>query len=159
MTAAEIESTLESLAEAPQRMVAMTSHLENARLCTKPDKDTWSANDILAHLRACADVWGKSILAMIAKDNPTLRHISPRTHIRKTNYLTQDFHTSLQAFTKQRAELLAALKPLTSEGWSRTAIFTGTTRGRDQTVFSYAQRIVEHENPHLDEIQIILNLL
>ena len=158
-TELEIESLLKSLAEAPQRMASVTNDLKLARLHAKPDTDAWSANDILAHLRSCADVWGKGILAMIAQDNPTLRYVSPRTWIRKTKYLEQDFHASLQAYTKQRNELLAALQPLPIEGWARPAIFTGTTRGRNQTVLSYARRIVDHENEHLYEIDGILKLV
>jgi hypothetical protein len=88
-----------------------------------------------------------------------MRYVSPRTWIRKTKYLEQEFQSSLQAFIKQRNELVALLKPLPPEGWERGATFTGTTRGRNQTVFSYAQRISEHELPHLDEIEVLLNLV
>lgn len=159
MTAAEIEHMLTVLAETPPRLASLTNGLETARLQTKADQDSWSANDILAHLRSCADVWGKSILAMLAQDHPTLRYVSPRTWIKKTNYLEQEFHTSLQAFINQRNDLLAALKPLAIEGWSRGATFTGTTRGREQTVFKYAQRIADHETQHLDQLVDTLNAI
>ena len=115
----EIDDLLALLEETPRRLVAMASGIENARLQAKVDQDTWSVNDILAHLRACADVWGKSILAMIAQDQPTLRYVSPRTWMRKTDYHAQEFHASLQAFTNQRAMLLQALKMLKIAEWSR----------------------------------------
>jgi hypothetical protein len=118
----------------------------------KPDEKSWSANDILAHLRACADVWGKSIMAMLAEDHPTLRYVSPRSWIRKTDYPELAFHASFQAFTQQRNELLKALKPLTNEDWSRAAMING----REQTVFSYAQRITQHENEHYEQIEALL---
>jgi hypothetical protein len=153
---AEIDTILTLLAETPRRIASLTSDLDHARLHGNLDTSSWSVNDILAHLRACADVWGKSILAMIAQDHPTLRYVSPRTWIRKTRYPEQDFHTSLQAFAQQRSDLLSALEPLTIEGWSRAATFTGTVKGRDQTIFTYAQRIVEHETQHLDQIESIM---
>jgi DinB family protein len=159
VTSADIEQILALLAETPHRMALLTNRLEHARLHTAPDHDTWSVHAILAHLRSCADVWGKSILAMIAEDKPTLRYISPRTWIRKTDYLDQEFHSSLQAFTNQRAALLASLNALASEDWSRAATFTGTVKGRNQTVFSYARRIVEHERQHLDQIESVLNAI
>ena len=155
----EIDELLTQLAETPHRLVSMTREFEEARLQEKPDKDAWSVNDILAHLRACADVWGKSILAMIAQDHPTMRYVSPRTWQRKTDYPTQEFQISLEAFTRQRDDLLKLLTPLTLEEWSRGATFTGTTRGREQTVFSYARRIVDHETQHLDQIEEVLNLI
>jgi hypothetical protein len=114
-------------------------------------------NDILAHLRSCADVWGKSIMTMIAEDNPTLRYVSPRTWIRKTDYPEQEFRISLQAFAKQRHQLLMSLKALAIEDWSRMATFTGITKGREQTIFSYARRMAEHETQHVDQIESILN--
>jgi hypothetical protein len=113
-------------------------------------------NDILAHLRACADVWGKSILAMVAQDHPTLRYVSPRTRMKKTNYAALDFHASLQAFAQQRAELVKALSNLDAAGWLRGATFTGTTRGREATVLSYARRITDHEREHCEQLEAIL---
>lgn len=153
VTSADIKQILALLAETPQRMVFLTSGHEYAQLHTSPEQDAWSVHTILAHLRACADVWGKSILAMLVEDKPTLRYVSPRTWMRKTNYLDQEFHSSLQAFANQRTDLLASLSSLASEDWSRAATFTGTVRGRDQTVFSYARRIVDHELQHLDQIE------
>lgn len=156
VTPAEIENVLDQLQQAPLRIVEMTTGVENDRLYARPDTESWSANDLLAHLRACADVWGKSIQAMIKQDHPTMRYVSPRTYIRKTKYPEQEFHSSLQAFVKQREELLALLRSLDTLDWERGATFTGTTRGRDQTVYSYAYRIVEHETPHVAQIEAAL---
>jgi DinB superfamily len=156
VTSAEIEEVLQLLAETPRRIASASTGLENARLHFKADDKAWSANDILAHLRSCADVWGKSILAMIAQDNPTLRYVSPRTWMPKTDYLTQEFHLSLQAFATQRTDLVQSLKALAIEDWSRTATFTGTVKGREQTIFSYARRIAVHENEHCEQIEALL---
>ena len=156
---ADIKQILTLLAETPQRIAVLTSGLEQAQLGISPEQDAWSVHTVLAHLRACADVWGKSILAMLAENNPTLRYVSPRTWIRKTNYLEQAFHASFQAFAQQRTDLLASLSTLANEDWARTATFTGTVKGRNQTIFSYAQRIVEHERVHLDQIESILNAI
>jgi hypothetical protein len=93
---------------------------------------------------------------MINQDHPTLRYVSPRTWIRKTNYPSLVFHESLDAFTRQRHELLHSLNVLTREEWSRGATFTGTTRGREQTILSYAQRLARHEGEHLQEIENLL---
>jgi hypothetical protein len=156
-TAAEIDEILILLEEAPQRLASLTSGFDNTQLGSKPDNDSWSANDILAHLRSCADVWGKSILAMISQDHPKLRYVSPRTWMRKTDYPAQEFTTSFQAFAGQRIDLLESLRRLGVADWSRGATFTGTARGREQTVFSYARRLAEHETQHLAQIKDVLN--
>ena len=155
VTPAEIERILALLAETPQRIAVLTSGLEPAQLHSSADQEAWSVHIILAHLRSCADIWGKSILAMIAEDKPTLRYVSPRTWIKKTNYLEQEFYASLQAFAQQRTGLLASLSSLASADWLRTATFTGTVQWRDQTIFSYAQQIVDHELQHLEQIESV----
>jgi hypothetical protein len=75
-------------------------------------------------------------MAMIAQDHPTLRYISPRTWIRKKDYPEQEFRISLEAFAKQREELLGILRRLRTEDWSRGATVTATRKGREQTVLS-----------------------
>jgi hypothetical protein len=155
---AEAESVLRLLAATPRRIASLSRGVEISKLHFRPHQDSWSANDILAHLRACADVWGKSIVEMITQDHPKLRYISPRSWIRKTDYLELEFRRSLKAFTDQRRELLGALNGLAIKDWSRSATFTATTKGREQTVFSYACRIAEHENKHCDQIEAVLKI-
>src|SRR5574341_1791706 len=107
------------LAGAPRRSAALTTDVATDRLRVAPNDDEWSVNEILAHLRACADVWGGSIFTMAREDHPTIRAINPRTWIRDTDYLDRAFGPSLQAYTQQRTELLALLETLPREDWMR----------------------------------------
>ena len=154
-----IEQVLTLLAAAPTRLTAMTSSLAPAQLRSSLIPDEWSANDVLAHLRACADVWGDSIATIIAEDRPTIRAVNPRTWITRTDYLDLDFQPSLHAFVIQRADLLAVLEPLPPEGWSRTATVTGAGRPLTLTVLDYAQRLAIHERPHLKQIERAVNTI
>ena len=147
------------LAAAPPRIAALTDGLAPALLHTPPAPDERSANDVLAHLRACADVWGRSMLTMLAQDRPTIRAISPRTWIRKTDYPEQEFGPSLHAFATQRAELLAVLELLAPEAWSRAATMTGAGKPLEQTVLSYAQGLALHERPHVKQIERIVQTM
>jgi hypothetical protein len=156
-TTEEIESLLRALDDAPRHLAALTRDLDDSRLQRRPRADAWSPNEILAHLRACADVWGRGILAMIDQDHPTLRYLSPRAWIRKTDYSEQPFQPSLQAFVAQRDDLIRTLRTLDRADWSRGATFTGTVRGRDQTILDYVRRIVEHEREHRQQIEETLN--
>jgi hypothetical protein len=153
------EQVLTLLAAAPARLAALTADLSSAQLRTAPNPGAWSATEVLAHLRACADVWGGCILAMLAEDRPTLRAINPRTWIKQTNYCDLDFQPSLGAFAAQRAELLAVLEPLPPDGWSRTATVTGAGAVLERTVLDYARRLARHERPHLRQIERLVNML
>jgi hypothetical protein len=139
------------LADNPQRIAALTAGKAPAHLRTALN-DGWSANDVLAHLRSCADVWGKFIAAMLAEDRPTLRGVDPRTWIKRTNYPELEFRSSFRSFAKQRADLLAVLEPLTNRAWSRGATVTGGGSVRERTVHSYAQLLARHERTHVEQI-------
>jgi hypothetical protein len=149
----EALQVLTVLSETPKRITQLVRGRSDGELHRKPAPDAWSAQEIVAHLRACAEVWGRSIDRMLAEDHPTIRYVSPRGWIRKTDYLEQSFGDSLRAFTQARRALVAALGALDEKGWSRGATFTGTTLGRDATVLSYAKRIADHEVGHLDQIR------
>ena len=86
-----------------------------------------------------------------------LKAVNPTTWIKKTNYPEQEFQPSLQAFTAQRAELLAMLKPLAPEAWSRMATVTGAGKPRERTVHTYAQWPANHERSHIKQIERIVN--
>jgi len=152
----DIEHILSLLAQTPGRISTISTRYENTRLTFKPDETTWSANDILAHLRSCADMWGKSIMAMISNDQPTSRYVSPRAWIRKTNYAALEFRVSLEGFTRQRNDLLQSLKALAIKDWSRGATFTGPTKGREQTILSYARRMAQYEGEHCEQLENLL---
>jgi hypothetical protein len=151
-----IEQVLTLLAETPPRIAALSAGLAQDQLHGSPTLDEWSANDVLAHLRACADVWGGCIAVIIAEEGPTLRAVNPRTWIKQTDYLELEFQPSLRAFATQRAELLAILEPLPAEGWARAATVTGAGKVLERTVLFYADWLARHERPHVKQIERIL---
>ncbi|MBC8161728.1 MAG: DinB family protein [Roseiflexaceae bacterium] len=149
LTTAEM---LAMLAATPSRIAALTAEMVPVQLQAAPAPDKWSANEVLAHLRACADMWGDCIAAIITHDHPTLRAVNPRSWIKSTDYRDQAFQSSLDAFTTQRAELLAVLEPLAPEGWVRSATVTVAGKPRERSVRFYAQWLAIHERSHLKQI-------
>jgi hypothetical protein len=158
-TSLTIEQVLTLLRATPLRLAALTADLSPEALQTRPNPDEWSANEVLAHLRACADVWGNCIVAMIAQDTPTLRAVNPRTWIKQTNYLELDFRPSLDAFATQRADLLAVLEPLPSDAWERSARVSGAGKVLERTVLFYARWLAGHERPHVKQIERIVKTM
>jgi hypothetical protein len=154
MKASETEVTkiLLGLEDAPIRIETTTSKISSAKLHLRSEKGSWSTNDILAHLRACADVWGNSIEAMLEHDMPILPSVHPRERLKETNYSEIDFQQSLKAFTSQRRKLLQTLKKLPFKDWSRGAMIGG----RVHTVFTQARRIAKHDSKHCEQIERLL---
>jgi uncharacterized damage-inducible protein DinB len=158
-TSRTIEQILTMLAAAPSRLADLTEGLPPARLLAPPEPGEWSARDVLAHMRACADRWGKCIAEILSEDRPTIKAVNPTTWIKKTNDREQEFQPSLQAYTAQRAELLAVLKPLAPEAWSRMATVTGAGKPRERTVYTYAQWLANHERSHVRQIERVANTM
>ncbi len=154
-----IEQILTLLADAPPRIAALTAGLAPAQLHSSPSEGEWSANDVLAHMRSCADVWGNCIAVIIDEEMPTIRAVNPTTWIKSTNYLELEFRPSLHAFTEQRGELLALLELLSHEEWSRAATVTVAGKPLVRTVFFYAQWLARHERPHVKQIERIVNTM
>src|SRR5213075_1642679 len=119
MTQMNRAAVLEMLEGTPRRIAFATWRLSDSELNWKPAADSWSVNEVLAHLRCGADVWGESILKILRHAQPTFRYVSPRAWIKKTNYLELNFKPSFVAFNTQREELLKTLRGLPAEDWSR----------------------------------------
>lgn len=147
-----IEEVLARLDAQPREIAALARGLPRAPLHRPPGRGEWSANDVLAHLRACADVWGRYMAAIVSEDRPTIRAMNPTTWIGQTDYPQLEFAPSLRAFRRQRAGLLALLRGLPEAGWSRRALVTGAGRPRERTVLEYARRLADHERSHVAHI-------
>jgi hypothetical protein len=127
------------------------------RLYVRTDDEPWSISDILVHLRACSDVWGETIMAMLTEDNPIQRYKSPRAFMKKSKYQDQEFATALEFYTLERQKLVKVLTNLDYAGWARSGTYTGITpRDRNQTVWTLTNRLVDHEQLHLEQIDSLL---
>ncbi len=146
------EKVLALLAATPERIAAQTDGLTAVQLKTAPGENEWSINDVLAHLRSCADMWGGSVTTILAEDHPTIRAINPLTWIKQTNYLDLEFQPSFAAFTTQRADLLSVLEALPPDGWSRSTTVTGAGKPLIRTVMTYASWLANHERSHVKQI-------
>ena len=148
-TPAENEKHLKQLADTPQRLAACTIHLTEEQLHAKPGPREWSVSEVLAHLRACDEVWTHSIYAMLTEDHPELPLLDERHWAKAVRYAEREFAASLQAFTLRRSELVSVLSARPIEDWSRTA----SIAGRSHSVFSQARRLALHEGEHCLQLE------
>jgi uncharacterized damage-inducible protein DinB len=151
-TQKEIDQILHSLAETPLRIVDSTRGRDVSHLQAKPDRKSWSVNDILAHLRSCADLWTHSIYTMLAEQEPEFSDIDERKWAKVTGYAELPFAESFQAFSVHRENLLRVLNALPFESWEKSAIIFG----RKHTVFTQARRLAKHEKEHCEQIEKLL---
>jgi uncharacterized damage-inducible protein DinB len=148
----DIERSLDLLREAPIRIAAATEGVDPARLRERTATEPWSINDILAHLRAAADTRERFIARMATGEHATLSYQSPRSELRRTNYVDLPYADNLAAFRSQRASLVERLEALPAGHWSRGSLI----RDRPETVASYVRYVTEHESAHCEQIEALL---
>jgi hypothetical protein len=153
ITPAEIEKYLALLDEFPRTVAARTVGLSEAQLRWSPDKKDWSIVEVLAHLRACAEIWSFTMYAMLTENKPVFPLLDECRWAKAARYATFEFQPAFQSFCLQRQELLVVLKTLDLENWARSA----NIEGRNHTVFSQARRMALHETEHLNQIQALLD--
>lgn len=152
----DAEEAIRTLALTPIRLTELSRRASPTDLAARPTPNEWSATEIVAHLRANADVWGANISRMLADSHTTIRYVSPRVVLKKPEYADRGFPETLKLFIDGRRELLDRLKALPLQDWSLGATFTGTTKSY-RTVLSFAQAIASHEAIHLIQFEALFN--
>lgn len=146
------------LPETPGRLSSLTDGLTDAQLHAAPEPGAWSVNDVLAHLRACNDVLGGNVRRILDEDGPAWRGMSPRTWQARSGYHDWTFREAFEAFTAQRAKLLAALDGVPPSAWEER---TATVSVPPNKTFHYSARyygswLASHERAHLRTLPHII---
>jgi hypothetical protein len=146
---------LRGLAETAACASAIGEQLSAAKLKASPKPEGWSANEILWHIRATADVHGEHIDRILNEDEPRWRHVSPRARMKKSRYDELPFAESLAAFAQQRADLVALLKGVEPEAWQRVALVFVPYYKREWRLTLHAQvwAMVDHEEGHCAQME------
>lgn len=135
------------------RIASLTAGLSDTQLLARPDPAEWSANELLAHLRAAQDVLGANIIRILREDRPAWKRRSPRERQRKGGYNDWAFAAGFEAFAAGRAELLGILDPVPAADWERVAVVTvAPGRSLEQTARFFGDWLAGHEREHLEQM-------
>lgn len=152
-TQEQIVFYLESLADTAPRIARFVQGWDEARLQEKSAVGEWSVVQNLAHIRACADVWGYTIYVMLMEDAPVMVHIHPRDWMKMQGYAKQSFQENFEAFVVIRKQLLHQLTALKFEDFARTCTFSNRANTFD--IFMQTERMANHELGHCTQIEAI----
>lgn len=151
-TPAEAQKYLTLLEATVSFLVETAAGFDEAELRWSPSERDWSMIEVLAHLRACAELWTYSIYAMLAEKQPSLPLLDERKWARTRRYTEATFAENYQVFALERSALLNVLRKLPEESWSRQC----TIGERSHTVFSQTRRMALHEVEHQQQIQALV---
>ena len=155
-TLLSIDLILQLLEKTPATLKELAGSFDDDELRHRIEPSEWSLVEVLAHLRASADIRGdQRIERMRTHDDPTCRTDSPRNWSLAADYAQLPFGESWAAYSKQRERLIGSLLPLSPDEWKRGTVLTGIRPVRLETVHSEADSLVRHEVRHLQQLKRI----
>ncbi len=144
-----VQKVIRLLEESLHGIENRTQGIDPRQLQARPDPDSWSAVEILAHLHACESIWGKSIEKMLEENNPIIHDPHPRNWNKLSDFSVLSFDESFKIYTFNRKNLISILIKLSSDEWAKS----GWIKNKKHTVFSQARRMALHEYDHLDQLE------
>jgi hypothetical protein len=114
-------AVIDALARAPQIIVPLVREVPPAVLKRRPAPKRWSAHEHACHLAHVHGLFFERLDTMLAEPAAVIRPYQPGDQDSDDMLLDMDLDSSLERFVADRARLIARLRELTPEEWSRTA--------------------------------------
>ena len=165
-----LRERLDRMARTPDDLASAIRGLSDAVLSRRPDAKSWSAKEVICHLR---DIEELSILrfhTMLAMNDPKVFVVGaipadpaqwgigadvpfpldPDRWAEERQYLRNDAAAALEAFRRRRGEVLALLQKLSPDQWRRTSIHP--VHGRIDFA-DWTAGIAAHDDNHVDQLR------
>jgi len=145
-----VDVRLARLRSTPEELASLLAGRDRPALTRRPDPGSWSAAEIVCHLRDAEELFLVRFQTILAVDDPqiltlgatpeALRHpLDPDRWAEERQYARQDAGEALAAFGRRRREVIVLLDGLTAEQWQRRGIHQARGRMRlDEWVASLA---------------------
>ena len=138
------EVLLTLLADTPSRILGFAAGFTENQLQDSPSPEQWSMVQVLAHLRACHDVWTSSVYTMLTIDQPNIVKIHPNLWWKNMQFDKHSFAHLIRTFSDRRLELILVLRSVPEKSWERT----GFIGNRQYTIYDQIRRLALHEQHH-----------
>jgi len=167
---------LERMARTPDELVALLTGHDDATLSRRPGPTSWSAKEVLCHLRDIEEVFMLRFHTMLGSDDPhflilgemppdmerwgiggrfaTGMPLDPDRWAEDRQYARQDAAKALESLRRRRRELLIFLAALTPAEWQRSSVHVN--RGR-MTCTDWTALIAAHDDDHLAQLRRALD--
>ena len=165
--AAPRAATLRRLTETPVELERHFATLPDAVVARRPDPKSWSAKEIVCHLRDVEELFQLRFHTILALDEPAILVVGARpdelarwrlgdSHpldqdrwAEERQYARSDAREALRAFQRRRSEVLHLLNGLSEVDWQRGGIHPA--RGR-LTLAEWTARLAGHDDNHLVQL-------
>jgi len=164
-----IDTALTRLQQTPGDLERAIVGRPDAELSNRPDAQSWSAKEIVCHLRDVEELFQSRFHMMVALDEPRIlvlgasardlepwriggpigHPLDPVRWAEERQYLRNDAGAALAAFKRRRSEVLSLLESLSPAQWQRGGVHL--SRGR-LTIGDWVASLAAHDDNHLDQL-------
>ena len=118
---AVIDAAIDALERAPRIVVPLVREVPRPLLKRRPPSGKWSAHEHACHLAVVHDLFFDRLEQILASPRPIITPYDPGTSDPPDALLGRDLDQALAAYEADRQRLVARLRQLRPQEWSRTA--------------------------------------
>ena len=169
-----IEQRLGRLQQTPTELEQAMAGKDDVELGRRPEARSWSAKEIVCHLRDVEELFQLRFHTVVAIDEPQIlvlgaspgdlsawriggligHPLDPDRWAEERQYRRNDTGEALTAFRRRRGEVLTLLRSLSPEDWQRGGVHL--SRGR-LTLADWVASLAAHDDNHLDQLRRALD--
>jgi len=161
------DAMVRRLEQTPADLKRRIAGADPAVISRRPEPKSWSATEILCHLRDVEELFQTRFHTILALDEPAIlvlgadaqqlapwrfvgnHPLDPAEWAEDRQYARHDPHDALRAFARRRAEVVTLLRGLSDGEWQRVGIHLG--RGR-QPLAHWVASLAAHDDNHLAQL-------
>jgi uncharacterized damage-inducible protein DinB len=129
---------------------AVIGGLSEEALKKRPDKENWSAVEIICHMRDVDEAFFFRFKTVLDVDDYKFPAADADRWAADRQYIRNNAVEALSAFRTRREENIELLKTLKPEQWERAG--THSKHGR-MTITNIVELMVRHDNDHLEQLK------
>ena len=147
---ASLEEQLARMERTAADFAAAIKGVSDAALTRRPDEKSWSAKEVICHVRDTEESFMMRFQTIMEMDEPKFTPAEPDRWASERQYQRNDAAEALQAFRVRRDESLRFLRGLRAEHWERGGVHA--TRGR-MSMKDFVGLMAWHDDNHLDQLK------
>lgn len=147
------EELVAAIERGPAIVVPLVRQAHPSILKRRPAPGEWSIHENACHLAEVHPLFFRRLDLMLAETNPAIRSYDPGRDDLDDALLKLDLDASLRRFEDDRATLVARLRELRAEQWTRTAQHD---EYNSYSVFTMFRHLALHDFHHAYRIEELL---
>jgi hypothetical protein len=148
-----ILSVIDSLERVPHIVIPMVREIPAALLKRRPNANKWSAHEHACHISVVNGLFFPRLEIMLNETSPVIVPYDPKISDPDDALLKLDLEESLIKFQHDRSKLVAHLRNLSINDWSKTA---SHEEYNSYSVFIMFRHLVLHDFFHVYRIEDLL---